>query len=104
MRNLRYEEYQVYVGRSRNGMHFGNPFSHKQDTLASVQLLTREAAVRAYEDWLLGVDYLWLEQERREWILQRLPTLKGRSLGCYCSPLACHADVLAKLAEGSKIG
>jgi hypothetical protein len=28
-----------------------------------------------------------------------LPELKGRVLGCWCAPLACHGDVLAQLAN-----
>lgn len=29
-----------------------------------------------------------------------LPELKGKVLGCWCAPEACHADVLAELANG----
>jgi hypothetical protein len=28
-----------------------------------------------------------------------LPTLKGKSLGCWCAPESCHAEVLWRLAN-----
>jgi hypothetical protein len=31
-------------------------------------------------------------------LLDRLPELRGKVLGCWCAPLACHGDVLARLA------
>jgi len=31
--------------------------------------------------------------------LARLPDLRGRRLGCFCAPQACHGDVLARLAD-----
>jgi len=41
----------------------------------------------------------------REYILQKpellecLPELDGKILGCFCKPKACHCDVLAELVE-----
>lgn len=32
-------------------------------------------------------------------LLNRLPELKGMALGCWCSPEACHGDVLVELLE-----
>lgn len=34
-------------------------------------------------------------------LLARIGELKGRVLGCHCKPDACHADVLAALANGA---
>jgi len=44
----------VYIGRPSL---FGNPVSHRQESTAVIQVETRENAVQAYEDWLLGRDY-----------------------------------------------
>ena len=30
-----------------------------------------------------------------------LPELRGQVLGCWCTPLACHGDVLAELADAT---
>ena len=35
-------------------------------------------------------------------LLARLPELRGKALGCYCAPFACHGDVLARLADGEE--
>ncbi len=32
-------------------------------------------------------------------LLAQLPDLRGKALGCHCAPAACHADVLADLAN-----
>lgn len=33
--------------------------------------------------------------DRSPELLARLPELRGKALGCYCAPLACHGDVVA---------
>jgi hypothetical protein len=99
--NSKAEKYDVYIGRTRHGMHFGNPFSHKSGTLAEVVVESREKAVAAFEAWLKGTHYISVEPERRGWILRRLSRLKGKTLGCFCAPKACHGDVLAELADES---
>jgi hypothetical protein len=54
--------------------------------------LPRAEAVRRYGSYLL---------EHRPDLIAQLPQLRGRPLACYC-PLdePCHADVLARLANG----
>lgn len=93
------QECDVYIGRKEAGMHYGNPFSHKQGTNASVIVKSREEAVRLFREWLLGNEYNSLEQARRSWILKNLKELKGKILGCWCAPLSCHGDVLSELSN-----
>lgn len=76
----------VYVGRPTK---WGNPFSHKSNTKAIHKTDTREEAVRRYEDYLIA---------NRELIIA-LTELKGKVLGCWCSPKLCHAQILAKHAD-----
>ena len=44
----------------------------------------------------------------REYVLENpdlrdsLPELRGKVLGCWCTPEACHGDVLTELAEASR--
>jgi hypothetical protein len=42
-----------------------------------------------YRAWLMGNPEL----------LMRLPELKGKVLGCWCAPEACHGDILSELAN-----
>lgn len=90
----------VLVGRvSGSRFHFGNPFSHLSGTLAAVRVKTREEAISSFKKWLAGTHFKDIEQDRRQWIIDHLYELKGKTLGCFCAPLACHAEVLAWLAE-----
>lgn len=69
---------------------FSNPFSHKANSSAEIRVATRQEAIERYEAWVLTQPEL-LERIRRE--------LKGKILGCWCSPLACHGEVLARIAN-----
>ena len=73
------EHHDVYIGR---GGDWGNPFVIGRDG-------GRAEVIAKYEDWLLGNAEL----------MARLPELEGRILGCWCSPAACHGDVLARFAN-----
>lgn len=73
------ERCDVYIGRPSD---WGNPFRIHVDG-------TREEVIAKYEAWL---------KEQPE-LLARLPLLKGKVLGCWCKPAACHGDVLARLAD-----
>lgn len=77
----------VYIGRPSK---YGNPFSHLKGTQATHKVATRTEAVQKYEEWILNNPEL-LEQARIE--------LKGKDLICWCSPAACHGDVLLKLVN-----
>lgn len=81
------EPYDVYIGRPSP---WGNPFSHQPNTKAEVKTETREEAIACYEEWLRQNPEM-IEKAKRE--------LKGKVLGCWCSPKACHGDVLAKIAN-----
>ena len=73
------EHYDVYIGR---GSKWGNPYSIGVDG-------TREIVIAKYKRWLLNQPPL----------LNELGQLKGKVLGCWCKPLACHGDVLVELLE-----
>lgn len=81
------DKYDVYIGRPSE---WGNPFSHKTGTKAEFVVASRELAVEEYKKWLLSQPKL-MEKVKQE--------LKGKILGCWCAPLACHGDVLAEIAN-----
>ncbi|MGA9841048.1 MAG: DUF4326 domain-containing protein [Nitrososphaeraceae archaeon] len=39
-----------------------------------------------------------IPSENKE-LMNQLPELKGKVLGCWCAPLPCHGDTLAELAN-----
>lgn len=86
------DRYDVYIGR---GSKFGNPYSHKEGTAAAWVVETREDAIRLYEEWLRAQPEL-VETVKKE--------LKGKTLGCWCKPLACHGDVLLQIANEEENG
>lgn len=93
--NVHYEACDVFVGRG--GSLFGNPYSHREDTLAAYKVATREEALAKYTEWL----------KSQPTLLALIPSLRGKSLGCYCRPakgfrgkLMCHAQIIAGLADG----
>ncbi len=71
--------HDVYIGRPSR---WGNPFVIGRDG-------TRADVIARYEAWLL---------EQPE-LVDALPELAGKTLGCWCAPRACHGDVLARLAN-----
>jgi Domain of unknown function (DUF4326) len=74
-----------YIGRPSR---WGNPYSHQDDTLAQFKVATRALAIQAYLGWLATQPAL----------LQALPELHGKVLGCWCVPRPCHGEILARLA------
>lgn len=80
------EPFDVYIGRPSK---WGNPFSHKPNTKAEIQVATREEAVKRFEEYILTQPKL----------LADLHELRGKVLACWCKPLACHGDILLKLAN-----
>lgn len=74
-------QFDVYVGRPGK---WGNPFSIGRDG-------TRQEVIQQFREYL-DKNVVLKAQARQE--------LKGKILGCWCAPLACHADVLAEVANG----
>ena len=72
-------DFDVYVGRPSK---WGNPFEIGQDG-------TRSQVSQKYEDWI---------QTQPE-LMDALPELKGKILGCWCTPKPCHGEILKKLVD-----
>ncbi|MBO9375497.1 DUF4326 domain-containing protein [Sphingomonas histidinilytica] len=72
----------VYIGR---GSKWGNPFVIGRDG-------DRATVIAKYERWL----------RTRHDLLRALDELRGRDLVCFCAPLACHGDVLRRLANATR--
>jgi hypothetical protein len=76
----------VYIGRSNS--HYGlpaspwkNPFRLERDTPR-----LRKKALEQYEQWFLAQPKL----------IENLYQLRDHVLVCWCAPLGCHGDILAK--------
>lgn len=80
------EKFDVFIGRPSK---WGNPYSRHPDNPAFL-VASREEAIAKYEEWLRANPQL-VEDAKRE--------LRGKRLGCFCAPLACHGDVLVRIAN-----
>jgi hypothetical protein len=80
------ESYDVLIDRTTI---WGNPYSYKDGTLAKYRVKTRSEAIQKYREYILDNPEL----------LAKLPELRGKVLGCWCKPAACHGDVLEELAN-----
>ena len=77
--HLRREPYDVRIDRRSR---WGNPFRIPHDG-------DRNEVIAKFRDYVLAEPDL----------LNSLDQLRGKTLGCWCKPLACHGDVLAVLAD-----
>jgi hypothetical protein len=79
----------VYIGRKnprlgQSASKWANPFVENTDG-------TRDEVIEKYRAWIV----------QQPELMAALPELKGKVLGCYCKPKACHGDVLVELLEGN---
>lgn len=77
--NCTESEYDIYIGRPSK---WGNPYVIGKDG-------TRKEVIEKYK--------LWVKSQPE--LLDSIKELKGKRLGCWCYPKACHGDVLADLAN-----
>lgn len=72
----------------------GAPKKQRGTAISVVQIErdgTREQVIEKYRAYVLSKPEL----------VALLPTLKGKRLGCWCHPKACHGHVLKELADAS---
>ncbi len=82
--NIHKEPFDVYIGRVGRGQdgYFGNPFRIGDG-------ISREDAVKTFQRYF--VERIEKDTEFK----RRVLALKGKRLGCFCKPKACHGDVIA---------
>lgn len=87
--------YDIYIGRQCYSMPkgevslWGNPFVMKDQSESERIRVSNE-----YRQWVYSQPDL-IQKIRRE--------LKGKILGCFCSPKSCHGDTLAEVANTDNI-
>ena len=77
--HCRRSPFDVYIGRPSK---WGNPFIIGRDG-------ERDEVIEKYRRWI----------QTQPRLLQALPELRGKVLGCWCAPKPCHGDVLLELAN-----
>jgi len=74
--------FDVYIGRPSK---WGNPFVIGRDG-------DRAGVIKKYREWIV----------KQPELMAAMGELRGKKLGCFCAPSACHGDVLAELAAKSE--
>jgi hypothetical protein len=88
--NVKYDTFDVYIGR-RNA-HYRFYSSRWANPYIIGPGCTREHALELYEKHL---------RNNPSDLFEPLDELRGKRLGCWCAPLPCHGDLLARLADMS---
>jgi hypothetical protein len=79
--NINTEQFDIYIGRAGRGEGgYYNPF-HETGSA--------EDAVQRFQRYF--IDRIEKDSEFK----RRILALKGKRLGCFCKPKACHGDVIA---------
>jgi len=76
------ESYDVYIGRPSK---WGNPIVLYDER-------DRQTVYDLYKEWINMPEQEQLRQDAKT-------ELKGKILGCYCSPKLCHGNILAEIAN-----
>lgn len=84
------QPFDVYIGRRNTRKKL--PASKWQNPFVVGRDGTRAEVIQKYEAWI----------KQQPELMAALPELKGKTLGCWCHPLPCHGDVLAKLSGGQQ--
>merc|ERR1712137_676920 len=89
--------FDVYIGRQSKGapkgvtnFEWGNPFVMRR---GKNQVEERKRVIREYKTWIIQHPDL-IQKARME--------LKGKVLGCWCSPLDCHGHILSWIANSEE--
>lgn len=89
--NIRKSDYDVYIGRAGKGQdgYFGNPFRLERNE-------DRGSTLEKYRK------YFYEKLENDEEFKERILSLKGLTLGCFCKLGPCHGDVISEYLNSIK--
>lgn len=86
--NIYKDKYDVYIGRKGRNQdgYFGNPFPLKKGE-------ERGSTIEKYKEYF----YKRLKEDSE--FKNKIESLKGKTLGCFCKPKTCHGDVIAEYLD-----
>lgn len=93
--NLHYEFYDVYIGRRGHGHdgYFGNPIKVGGVCSECGKIHERAGTIACFKAYFLR------RVENDPEFKRRVLALKGKRLGCFCAPSACHGNVIVEWIE-----
>lgn len=96
--HCRKDPYDVYIGRpgSKPASAFGTGYRQIFGNPFTVQAFGRAGCIERFKAYFL--DRVSVDSDFRKEVLK----LKGKRLGCFCKPDACHGDVIAAWLDGGE--
>jgi hypothetical protein len=90
----------VYIGRARvvfiDGIRYPLEDSIWANPYKITETQSKEQVIKLYDE------YIKKKIESNPLIIEKLLTLEGKKLGCWCKPDCCHGDILKELIEKYK--
>ena len=98
-----YNSNYAYIGRSgaQNESlkgYYGNPYSHKKNSIAKYIVSSREEAVEKYKE------YFYERIEKDDVFLKNIEKLRDKVLVCWCKIKgneSCHGDVIKEYLDNN---
>lgn len=86
--NIYKDNYDVYIGRAGKNKdgYFGNPFPLKKGEV-------RGSTIEKYKEYF----YRRLKEDNE--FKNKILSLKGKILGCFCKPNSCHGDIIKEYLD-----
>lgn len=81
------QDCDVYIGRRINRGGWDLPQSKWANPFRITRYVSREESLKKYREYVLS----------KKELLDALPELSGKRLGCWCNGMPCHGDVLVEL-------
>lgn len=94
---IHYKHGGVYIGRPSI---YGNPYSHKEGTLAKFKVSTHTESVESYRPYFyeqLGNNRAFIDAINS--LIFKYKKERKLVLVCWCFPLACHGDIIKEYIE-----
>lgn len=88
------KKFDVYIGRglcpnTGKPSKWFNPYTHLENSLGEFKVSSREEAIEKFEEYLLN----------NKELMDSLPELMFKTLGCWCLPESCHGLILKKYVD-----
>ena len=90
--NIHKNDYDVYIGRQGKGKdgYFGNPIKINEKCFVCENVHTKSGdTINCFEK------FFYMRLEIDEDYKNKILSLSGKRLGCFCKPKNCHGDIIA---------
>lgn len=97
--NIKHDKYDVRIDRTTP---FGNPIRMGRRR-GKGPTRSRDAVIAEHKHWLrqwwkYGKE-IKIGRFSNKWQVEHLHLLKGKRIGCFCTPMPCHGDNYVELLE-----